>query len=156
MRITLRAALCAGASIVAAQAAQAQEIGGEITVWSWNIAASSLEAVAEGFMAANPGVTVTVEDLGNGQVFDRTLAGCAAGGADLPDVVTVENHESEIFWAQFPDCFTDLSTLGYDDAAAGQFPDFKRTELERIEERFRVLDIGRVRRQPGLAVVAIP
>jgi hypothetical protein len=113
-----------------AGAAHAQDVSGEITIWSWDVAASSLEAVAEGFMAANPGVTVTVEDLGNGQVFDRTLAGCAAGGADLPDVVTVENHESEIFWAQFPDCFTDLSTLGYAEDLQSQFPDFKRAELE--------------------------
>lgn len=114
----------------AASLAQAQDLSGEVTVWSWNIAASSLEAVAEGFVAQNPGVTVTVEDLGNAQVFDRMLAGCAAGGADLPDVVTVENHESEIFWAQFPDCFVDLTTLGYDEALQSQFPDFKRIELE--------------------------
>ncbi len=110
--------------------ASAQDVSGEITIWSWDVAASSLEAVAEGFMAQNPGTTVTVEDLGNGQVFDRTLAGCAAGGADLPDVVTVENHESEIFWAQFPDCFADLSTLGYSEDLQSQFPDFKRAELE--------------------------
>jgi lactose/L-arabinose transport system substrate-binding protein len=114
----------------AAGLAQAQELSGDLTLWSWNVAASSLEEVAKGFMEQNPGVTVTVEDLGNGQVFDRMLASCAAGGADLPDIVTVENHESEIFWSQFPDCFADLKTLGYDDAAASRFPDFKRTELE--------------------------
>jgi lactose/L-arabinose transport system substrate-binding protein len=114
----------------AAGLAQAQDLSGEVSIWSWNVAASSLEEVAKGFMAQNPGVTVTVEDLGNGQVFDRTLASCAAGGADLPDIVTVENHESEIFWSQFPDCFADLTTLGYDDSTSSQFPDFKRTELE--------------------------
>ena len=70
----------------AASLAQAQDLSGEVTVWSWNIAASSLEAVAEGFVAQNPGVTVTVEDLGNAQVFDRMLAGCAAGGAGSPSV----------------------------------------------------------------------
>ena len=75
-------------------------------------------------------MTVTVEDLGNEQVFDRTLAGCAAGGADLPDIVSVENHEAEIFWAQFPDCFADLKTLGYTTRPPRSFPDFKRTELE--------------------------
>jgi lactose/L-arabinose transport system substrate-binding protein len=114
----------------AAGLAQAQDLSGEVSIWSWNIAASSLEEVAKGFMEQNPGVTVTVEDLGNGQVFDRMLASCAAGGADLPDIVTVENQESEIFWSQFPDCFVDLKTLGYDDATASLFPDFKRTELE--------------------------
>jgi len=68
----------------AASLAQAQDLSGEVTVWSWNIAASSLEAVAEGFVAQNPGVTVTVEDLGNAQVFDRMLAARHFGsGLDL-------------------------------------------------------------------------
>jgi lactose/L-arabinose transport system substrate-binding protein len=48
----------------------------------------------------------------------------------LPDIVSIENHEAEIFWAQFPDCFVDLTELGYDDATGALFPDFKRTELE--------------------------
>ena len=34
---------------------------GEISVWSWNIAASSLEAVIPGFNAKYPDVKVTVE-----------------------------------------------------------------------------------------------
>ncbi|WP_425248650.1 ABC transporter substrate-binding protein [Chelativorans salis] len=103
---------------------------GEITVWSWNVAASSLESTIEGFNAQYPDVTVTVQDLGNQQVFDRTLAGCAAGGAELPDVLSIENHEAEIFWAQFPDCFTNLKELGYTEEIAAGFPDFKRVELE--------------------------
>jgi lactose/L-arabinose transport system substrate-binding protein len=127
LRATSVAALALGLS--AAGAARAQELSGELTIWSWDIAAQALEAVAQGFMEQNPGVTVTVEDLGNAQVFDRTLAGCAAGGADLPDVISTENHEAEIFWAQFPDCFADLRDLGYTDELAGQFPEFKRTEL---------------------------
>ena len=77
-----------------------------------------------------PDVKVTVEDLGNQQVFDRTLAGCAAGGEGLPDVLSIENHEAEIFWAQFPDCFANLKELGYTEEIAAGFPDFKRTELE--------------------------
>jgi lactose/L-arabinose transport system substrate-binding protein len=112
----------------AGNAALAQS--GEITVWSWNIAASSLEATIAGFNAQFPDVTVTVEDLGNQQVFDKTLAGCAAGGAGLPDVVSIENFEAEGFWTQFPDCFVDLKTLGYTEEIASGFPDFKRTELE--------------------------
>ncbi len=129
--LALRRTLVAPLALcLAATGAQAQGVSGEITIWSWNTAASALRTVSEGFVAQNPGVTVTVEDLGNQQVFDRMLAGCAAGGADMPDLVTVENQESEIFWAQFPDCFTDLSTLGYDEALQSQFPDFKRTELE--------------------------
>lgn len=126
LRATSVAAL---ALALAGGAARAQDVSGDITIWSWDIAASALESVIPGFQAQYPNVTVTVEDLGNQQVFDRVLAGCAAGGADLPDIVSVENQEAEIFWAQFPDCFVDLTTLGYDEAAAGQFPEFKRTEL---------------------------
>ncbi len=44
--------------------------------------------------------------------------------------LSIENHESEIFWSQFPDCFVDLKTLGYTEEIAAKFPDFKRTELE--------------------------
>lgn len=116
--------------MTAAGLAHAQDVSGEVSIWSWNVAASSLRAVAEKFVEQHPGVTVAVEDLGNQQVFDRMLAACAAGGADLPDIVSVENHESEIFWTQFPDCFADLRELGYNDALASQFPDFKRVELE--------------------------
>jgi lactose/L-arabinose transport system substrate-binding protein len=128
LRATSVAALALALGAGAAQA-QNTDISGEITIWSWDIAAKALESVVPGFQAQYPNVTVTVEDLGNAQVFDRTLAGCAAGGSDLPDIVTTENHEAEIFWAQFPDCFVDLTTLGYDDTVASSFPDFKQTEL---------------------------
>ncbi|MCD7058318.1 extracellular solute-binding protein [Pelagibacterium xiamenense] len=123
--------ICTGLALgVAMSATGASAQSGELTIWSWNIAASSLESVIEGFNAQYPDVSVTVEDLGNQQVFDRLLAGCAAGGSGLPDIVSIENHEAEIFWAQFPDCFVDLRTLGYSEDVASAFPDFKRIELE--------------------------
>ncbi|MCT7378458.1 ABC transporter substrate-binding protein [Chelativorans sp. EGI FJ00035] len=128
MRMTLGRAALALVLVTGSAPAFAQT--GEITVWSWNVAASSLESTIEGFNAQYPDVTVTVQDLGNQQVFDRTLAGCAAGGAELPDVLSIENHEAEIFWAQFPDCFTNLKELGYTEEIAAGFPDFKRVELE--------------------------
>jgi len=120
----------AALAVIAGPAFAQDTPSGEITVWSWNIAAASLESVVEGFNAEYPDVTVIVEDLGNQQVFDRTLAACAAGGQGLPDVVSIENQEAEIFWAQFPDCFANLRDLGYTDEVASRFPDFKRTELE--------------------------
>ena len=126
MRNTLAYAACA--LVLGASPAFAQS--GEITLWSWNIAASSLKATVAGFNKKYPDVKVTVEDLGNQQVFDKTLAGCAAGGVGLPDIVSVENLEAEIFWSQFPDCFVDLKTLGYTDETAKMFPDFKLIELE--------------------------
>ncbi len=101
-----------------------------ITVWSWNVAASALKATLEDFNKQYPDIKVTVEDLGNDQVFDKTLAACAAGGDGLPDIVTVENFEAEIFWNRFPDCFANLKDLGYTEEIQAKFPEFKRTELE--------------------------
>lgn len=128
--MSVRLLTAAALALVAGTALAQDAPSGEITVWSWDIAASSLEAVVEGFNAEHPDVTVIVEDLGNQQVFDRTLAACAAGGQGLPDVISIENQEAEIFWAQFPDCFANLRDLGYTDEVAGRFPDFKRAELE--------------------------
>ncbi|GGA87300.1 sugar ABC transporter substrate-binding protein [Brucella endophytica] len=101
-----------------------------ITIWSWNVAASSLKSTLEGFNKKYPDIKVNIEDLGNDPVYDKTLAACAAGGEGLPDIVTIENFEAEVFWARFPDCFTDLTQLGYTPEKQALFPDFKRTELE--------------------------
>ena len=73
---------------------------------------------------------MTVEDLGNQPTYDKSIAGCAAGGDGLPDIVSIENGEAENYWSQFPDCFVDLHTLGYTAEDQAKFPDFKRTELE--------------------------
>ncbi|WP_332715123.1 ABC transporter substrate-binding protein [Pelagibacterium mangrovi] len=127
MRLTMR---CATLALALGAVGDAHAQSGEITIWSWDVAASSLESTIEDFNAQYPDVTVTVQDLGNQQVFDRTLAGCAAGGSGLPDIISIENGEAEIFWAQFPDCFANLRDLGYTEEIASGFPDFKRVELE--------------------------
>lgn len=101
-----------------------------VTVWSWNVAASALKATLEGFNKKYPDIKVDVQDLGNNQVYDKALASCAAGGQGLPDIVTVENFEAEVFWNRFPDCFTDVTKLGYTPEKQALFPEFKRTELE--------------------------
>ena len=72
---------------------------------------------------------VAVEDVGGPQVEQKILASCAAGGADLPDVVGVQNAQGETVWSRFPDCFTDLNTMHYGELSKA-FPDFKRAELE--------------------------
>src|SRR3972149_5944544 len=90
-----------GLGLAGAQAAPS----GEITVWSWNIAAEALDMLVPDFNKKYPDVKVTVVNMGHGDVRDKALAGCAAGGTDLPDVVTVENDEAEVYWARFPDCF---------------------------------------------------
>ncbi|MBB6096593.1 lactose/L-arabinose transport system substrate-binding protein [Deinobacterium chartae] len=108
---------------------------GEITVWSWDAAAKALESTIPSFNKKYPNVKVKVVDLGNQNVYDRGLAGCAAGGVDLPDVYTIENNEAEVFWARFPDCFTDLNPLGADKLSKS-FPAFKWTELSVGNKRF--------------------
>jgi len=113
-----------GLGMAGAQAAPA----GEITVWSWNIAAEALDMLVPDFNKKYPDVKVTVVNMGNGDVYDKTLAGCAAGGTDLPDVVTIENSEAEIQWAQFPDCFANLKEFGVE-KYVDKFPAFKWTEL---------------------------
>ncbi|ALN74905.1 hypothetical protein M673_19450 (plasmid) [Aureimonas sp. AU20] len=132
MRKAASAALT-GIALLAPAAARAQEpkLSGTITVWSWDVAAKALEAVVPAFNQKYPDVTVKIEDVGNQPTYDRGLAGCAAGGAGMPDVYTVENQESEVFWARFPDCFRDIKAmLGSEGAPLlDKFPEFKRTEL---------------------------
>jgi lactose/L-arabinose transport system substrate-binding protein len=99
-----------------------------LTIWVWDINKPIVEASIASFQEANPDVEVVVEDLGNQNVYDRGLAGCAAGGLDLPDIYLIENSEAPVFWAQFPDCFADLRQYGAEDLRSS-FPEFKWTEL---------------------------
>ena len=122
--------LAAATLALALASGPAFAVSGDLTIWSWNIAASSLKATVAGFNKEYPDVKVTVEDLGNQPVYDKSIAGCAAGGEGLPDIVSIENGEAENYWSQFPDCFVDLHTLGYTAEDQAKFPDFKRTELE--------------------------
>ena len=101
---------------------------GEITVWSWNIAAEALDMLVPDFNGKYPDVKVTVANMGHSDVRDKALAGCAAGGTDLPDVVTIENSEAEVYWARFPDCFANLKEFGVD-KYRNAFPPFKWPEL---------------------------
>ncbi|MBX4925314.1 extracellular solute-binding protein [Rhizobium binae] len=127
MRFKLLAATAAVA-LLASGSAFAEPAN--LTIWSWNVAASALKSTLPGFNKQFPDIKITVEDLGNSQVFDKTLAACAAGGDGLPDIVSIENFEAEIFWSRFPDCFANLKELGYTADIQAKFPDFKRTELE--------------------------
>jgi lactose/L-arabinose transport system substrate-binding protein len=100
----MRRILIATLALAALATAAAQTL----TVWVWDINKPALESTIESFQAMHPGVEVVVEDIGNQNAYDRGLAGCAAGGFDLPDVYLVENNEAQVFWATFPDCFVDL------------------------------------------------
>jgi len=117
-----------GVLLMGAPVLAADNLSGTITVWSWDVAAEALRATIPSFNEKYPNVKVDVIDLGNQNVFDRGLAGCAAGGVDLPDVYSIENNEAEVFWSRFPECWTDLRTLGAEELL-DEFPDFKWAEL---------------------------
>lgn len=127
-RQILRAATILAAGLGLGIASAGAQPSGEITVWSWNIAAEALDMLVPDFNKKYPDVKVTVVNMGHGDVRDKALAGCAAGGTDLPDVVTVENSEAEVYWARFPDCFVNLKEFGVD-KYKDAFPAFKWTEL---------------------------
>src|SRR5436190_15218003 len=122
------AAAFAAAGLIAGPAMADDQPSGEITVWSWNIAAEALDMLVPDFNKQYPNVKVNVVNMGHADVRTKALAGCAAGGTDLPDVVTIENDEAETYWAQFPDCFVNLKTVGID-KYKDAFPAFKWTAL---------------------------
>jgi lactose/L-arabinose transport system substrate-binding protein len=69
--------LGAALALTLASAQQMQgnpNLRGEITVWSWDIAAKALEANIPGFNRLFPNVRVRVLDLGNQATYDRGLA----------------------------------------------------------------------------------
>ena len=49
------------------------DLEGDITVMAWDVAAEALDNLVPGFNEEYPNVNVTVENLGNQQVYDRGL-----------------------------------------------------------------------------------
>ena len=129
MRTTfLRAAaiLTAGAAIGIGSANAAPT--GEITVWSWNIAAEALDMLVPDFNKQYPGREGDRRQHGprrrarQSSCRLRRRRHRPAGRGDI------ENDEAEVYWARFPDCFTNLKEFGvekYKDA----FPAFKWPQL---------------------------
>jgi lactose/L-arabinose transport system substrate-binding protein len=85
------------------------EISGEITVWSWNVAAKSLQIAATNFQNKYPKAKVTVVDGGNNNsVYDKLTSGLASK-TGLPDVVSVEGDHVASYVSKFPDGFVDVT-----------------------------------------------
>ncbi|RNA70529.1 sugar ABC transporter substrate-binding protein [Alteribacter keqinensis] len=91
------------------------DVSGEITVWGWNVAASSMELAIEGFNEEYPDVEVNVEDIGRIDLYDRLTVGLAAGGSGLPDVTLIETDRIDNYVSEFPDGFLNLSEYGFDE-----------------------------------------
>ncbi|WP_228552445.1 ABC transporter substrate-binding protein [Gracilibacillus salitolerans] len=93
-----------------------EDVEGDITVWAWALEANYLEKdVLPAFQEVYPNVDVTVEHIGVDQVYQKVSAGLSSGGSGLPDVVQVENNRIKSFTSEFPDAFTNLSAMGYDE-----------------------------------------
>jgi len=126
--LLLAAALPSRAEVSDPASPNPEKVSGSITVWSWNIAAEALSNLVPAFNRRYPQVKVNVVNMGHGDVRDRALVVCAAGGRGLPDIVTIENQAAEQFWLQFPSCFMDLNRLGFASINA-RFPAFQKIGL---------------------------
>lgn len=117
-----RIALVAATAVAAlASGAVADDLKGDLTVWSWTTPAKGLSAAIPAFTALHPGVTVKVEDVGNPAIWDKITTGMAAGGAGLPDIMNIGIDYMGNYMETFPNGLANLSKLGADDLAA-QFP----------------------------------
>lgn len=83
---------------------------GEITVWSWDVAATALDRLAEEFEAEHPGASVEVVDVGYDNAYDKLSVGLQAGSG-LPDVVTIETDRAPGYIAEFPTGLVDLTPV---------------------------------------------
>lgn len=94
------------------------ELSGEITVWSWDVAAEAMKRLAPEFEKAHPGTKIDVVDTGYDNAYDKISVGLQAGSG-LPDVITVETDQMPGYIAAFPAGFTDMT-----DAVGDQKADF--------------------------------
>lgn len=83
---------------------------GQITVWSWDVAATALKRLAQSYTKDHPGTTINVVDIGYDNAYDKMSVGLQANSG-LPDVITVETDHMPAYIHQFPKAFTDLAPL---------------------------------------------
>ncbi|REJ05705.1 sugar ABC transporter substrate-binding protein [Microbacterium bovistercoris] len=95
---------------------------GEITIWSWDVAATALKRLAADYEKDHEGVTIKVVDIGYDNAYDKISVGLQAG-TGLPDMITLETDKNQSYITQFPKGFTDLSPVFGDDKA--DFDPFK-------------------------------
>ncbi|GAA1818828.1 sugar ABC transporter substrate-binding protein [Agromyces neolithicus] len=98
------------------------EVSGEITVWSWDVAATALDRLGDEFEADHPDTTVNVVDVGYDNAYDKLSVGLQAGSG-LPDVVTIETDRAPGYINEFPTGLVDLTPVLGD--AEGDFDPFK-------------------------------
>ncbi|WP_081709966.1 ABC transporter substrate-binding protein [Arthrobacter sp. 35W] len=110
-----------GCSTQTGQSAAKGEIGGKITVWTWNAPGSGLKAAIPAFQKLHPGVEVDVQDVGNPAIWEKITTGMAAGGSGLADILNIGIDYMGNYSEKFPKQLVDLRDLGADKLAT-QFP----------------------------------
>ena len=85
------------------------ELSGKLVVWSYDVAAKSLQDSAAAFTKLHPKVEITVEDLGTDQVYDKLTTGLASN-AGLPDMASIEGERLGAYVAKFPKGFVDFTS----------------------------------------------
>lgn len=95
---------------------------GEITIWSWDVAATALKRLGADYEKKHDGVTINVVDIGYDNAYDKISVGLQAG-TGLPDIITLETDRNQSYLSQFPKGFTDLSPVFGD--AKDDFDPFK-------------------------------
>ncbi|MGY0458911.1 ABC transporter substrate-binding protein [Kitasatospora sp. cg17-2] len=105
---------CASSS---SEAGAGADGGKTVTVWTWTGPGKELQAAVPGFEAANPGIKVKIEDVGNPAIWDKITTGMAAGGAGLPDVMNIGVDYMPSYLEKFKDGLQDLGALGAGDLA---------------------------------------
>lgn len=86
------------------------EATGEITIWSWDVAATALKRLGAEYEKSHKGTTIKVVDIGYDNAYDKISVGLQAG-TGLPDVITLETDKNQSYITQFPKGFTDLSPV---------------------------------------------
>lgn len=81
---------------------------GEITVWSWDVAATALKRLGSAYEKSHPGTTISVVDVGYDNAYDKISVGLQAS-TGLPDLITVETERLPGYLEAFPQGFVDLS-----------------------------------------------
>lgn len=91
----------------------ADELTGEVTVWSWDVAAAALKRLGKDFESKHPDVDVKVVDVGYDNAADKLAVGLKSG-TGLPDVVTIETQRAQSYIGKFPNGFRDMTEAAAD------------------------------------------
>ncbi|MBB6488670.1 ABC transporter substrate-binding protein [Rhizobium lusitanum] len=116
-----KAAIALAATMTWTSIGWAQDLSGEISVWTWKTPGEGLKAAVPAFNKKYPNVKVTIEDVGNPAIWDKITTGMAAGGIGLPDIMNIGIDYMGNYVETFPDGLVDLNALGAKDLA-GKFP----------------------------------